>query len=257
MKRLLFIPLLLLISPILDAKSFIVKYRGVQMTFETVKDSSEDVVFLYSPVGITSDTLYIPGHIEYKGITYNVKSIQRIGNGNVPMEAVYKSIRTVIFEDGIENIENDTFVSQLSIRCVHFPNTLKSIGDNAFAYTGIKNIVIPESVEHIGAFAFMGDQKKFDKIDDKYYRGTISLPSHQLDISEKAFAIVSSTSGRTAVAYFKIVQLPKGTTYRQIGKWYIGKADEALIEEAEALERERMGESLLMDDEFLDRIVEY
>lgn len=58
--------------------------------------------------------------------------------------------------DGVSEIEGRAFEYATDISTFDLPDTLKSIGTNAFAHTSIKDIVIPSSVQSIDAGVFAG-----------------------------------------------------------------------------------------------------
>ena len=58
--------------------------------------------------------------------------------------------------DGVSEIEGRAFEYATGISTFDLPDTLKSIGTNAFAHTSIKNIVIPSSVQSIDEGVFAG-----------------------------------------------------------------------------------------------------
>ena len=58
--------------------------------------------------------------------------------------------------DGVSEIEERAFEYATGISTFDLPDTLKSIGTNAFAHTSIKEIVIPACVQNIGEGVFAG-----------------------------------------------------------------------------------------------------
>lgn len=64
-------------------------------------------------------------------------------------------LQTVSF-DGVSEIEGRAFEYATGISTFNLSDTLKSIGTNAFAHTGIRNIVIPANVQTIGEGVFAG-----------------------------------------------------------------------------------------------------
>ncbi len=65
-----------------------------------------------------------------------------------------KVIKEAIIQDGIKVIEDSAFIWCSNLTKVTIPNTVTKIGMYTFAYTNLKEIVIPESVEVIKSFAF-------------------------------------------------------------------------------------------------------
>lgn len=86
-----------------------------------------------------------------------------IGYVHNPLQSTIGSTRTVIFYDGITEIGDKLFdycwssyvyADASSITSVTIPSTVTRIGSWAFGYLGASEIVIPESVETIEAYAF-------------------------------------------------------------------------------------------------------
>ncbi|MDD6728304.1 MAG: leucine-rich repeat protein [Eubacteriales bacterium] len=94
----------------------------------------------------TSTNVAIPASIT----GYPVKSVS-LSNTITPLK---NRITTVSIPDGVEDIYGMSRFYSLSY--INFPSSLKSIGDNAFAYchsiTG--RITIPSGVEYVGDYAF-------------------------------------------------------------------------------------------------------
>lgn len=69
-------------------------------------------------------------------------------------------ITKIIVSEGIEIIDSNSFCKMTNLKEVILPSTLKKIGYEAFAFSGITAINIPESVTSIGNGAFNGSQLK-------------------------------------------------------------------------------------------------
>jgi hypothetical protein len=112
----------------------------------------------------------IPATISVDKVKYKVKAI-----GDNAFSSCW-NLKTLTLAEGIESIGNSSFwnigVSELSL-----PSTLKSIGDDAFAYIYIKSLVIPEGVESIGNYAFYGSGVE-----------NVELPSTLTSIGDYVFA---------------------------------------------------------------------
>ena len=76
----------------------------------------------------------------------------------------YEKIKTIVIQEGVTHIGNFAFCIPFSRKGnldtyptyhnVSIPNTVKSIGNDAFGYSNLKQVIIPESVESIGESAF-------------------------------------------------------------------------------------------------------
>ena len=90
----------------------------------------------------------IPAEIDGKsGDSYNA-----LGGRN--------DITKIILSEGIEVVDRASFYKMTNLKEVVLPKTLKTIGFEAFAKSGITAITIPESVTDIGYGAFNGSQLK-------------------------------------------------------------------------------------------------
>ena len=93
-------------------------------------------------------TVNIPAQVEHEGVTYSVVAIIK-----------------------------RAFYNCYNIKSLTLPSTLKTIGDYAFIYSGMKEVVIPEGCETVGnyAFAYCSNLKK------------LTLPSTLTAIGNNAF----------------------------------------------------------------------
>ena len=64
------------------------------------------------------------------------------------------SLREIHFADGLVVIETDCFAMDSAVHSIQLPATLKSIGHAAFYKTRLYEIVIPDSLEVVGNYAF-------------------------------------------------------------------------------------------------------
>jgi hypothetical protein len=64
------------------------------------------------------------------------------------------NISTVFLESGLTTTGNYTFSRNLNLRTISLPNTITTVSDNAFEYSGLNYINIPSSVTAIRAYAF-------------------------------------------------------------------------------------------------------
>ena len=87
------------------------------------------------------------------------------GNGAMPdhtstdsptWEPPAASINQVIIEDGVTSIGSYAFYNKSSIMSVQIPETVTSIGEAAFSYSGLMAITVPGSVKEVGDKAFYG-----------------------------------------------------------------------------------------------------
>lgn len=70
---------------------------------------------------------------------------------------ISSSVRRVILEEGVEEIQQAAFTNCALLEKVLLPTTLKSIHKDAFSMcTNLRFILIPDGVVHVGAHAFFG-----------------------------------------------------------------------------------------------------
>lgn len=116
-----------------------------------------------------------------------------------PWEKWRWKAKKIILKKGVESIENGAFRKFYKVTEIDFPRTLKKIGEYAFCDSGIKKLVLPDSVTEIGNCAFTKNS----------IEGGITgirLPRNLRKIGEYAF------SGH----YFPSIIIPKNVEY--IGK---------------------------------------
>ncbi|MDE7164225.1 MAG: leucine-rich repeat protein [Clostridiales bacterium] len=102
-------------------------------------------------------------------------------------------LKSVVIPDTIKSIGRNAFADCSELTSVTLPSGLKRIADGAFAGTSITSITLPDSVESIGAGAF--EESKLN---------SITLPSATTAIGDSAFAKTPLTevnykSGKGAV----------------------------------------------------------
>lgn len=119
---------------------------------------------------------------------------------------------------GLTEIKNSTFVFCTSLASITIPNTVTSIGDNAFQNTAITSIVIPSSVTSIGIAAFASCHflqsvslpDGLSEINMSMFNGCISLssvtiPNNVVSIRQWAFfgTAISSIDIPSSVTYIE------------------------------------------------------
>ncbi len=88
------------------------------------------------------------------------------GKGNMPKDRKYrnnKKIKKVIVKKGVTSIPDKAFYHCKRLAGVSLPNTVASVGRDAFAGTAMTEIVIPPSVKTMGEGMFL-DCKKLKKV---------------------------------------------------------------------------------------------
>ena len=87
------------------------------------------------------------------------------------------NVKKAVIKDGITEIGNDFLMYCSELESIELPQSLKRIGDAAFANTKLNNITIPDNVNSIGNFAFEGCQELKE----------VTLPSNLAELSNGLF----------------------------------------------------------------------
>ena len=115
---------------------------------DSVENTEEIYQFYLDDKGSQSYWAYVPLSLNY---------IKVFDTTRIPYGAFsYMSKLQNVSFDGVSEIEGRAFEYATGISTFDLPDTLKSIGTNAFAHTSIKNIVIPSSVQSIDEGVFAG-----------------------------------------------------------------------------------------------------
>ena len=91
-----------------------------------------------------------------------------------------KELTEISLPEKIKELPDNAFWWCSKLKTVHLPSNLKTIGDSAFANTAIEEIVIPDSVTHIGKSAFYA-------IVGKAYLKKIVMSANIVEIGDSAF----------------------------------------------------------------------
>jgi len=78
---------------------------------------------------------------------------------SAPWNSVKDDIKKIVVSEGITSIGDNCFKLCSTATTISLPTTLKSVGENSFAYTPVTTISLPEGVISIGASAFEGCSK--------------------------------------------------------------------------------------------------
>ena len=116
-------------------------------------------------------TITIPGSVPINGESYTVKEI-----GASAFQS-YGNLDTLVVESGVVTIGESAF-RDTYLRKVTFPNSLKTIGKEAFCYCSIDTLVIPEGVDSIAEGAFRYHWSSMQ---------SVSLPTTLRTIGREAF----------------------------------------------------------------------
>ena len=78
----------------------------------------------------------------------------------LPWNDYKNDIKSVVIGEGITRIGANVFCSCENLKAAVIPNSIKSIGNFSFFYTGLEEIILPEGLTSIGQQAFCGTKLK-------------------------------------------------------------------------------------------------
>ena len=98
-----------------------------------------------------------------------------------------QEVKDLTIPDGVTSIQKYAFEGCRGLTSVTFSNSVKSIGESAFAHCGITSLTIPNSVTSIGAYAFVACHELT----------SVNLPNSLTSIADHAFEECRSLSSIT------------------------------------------------------------
>lgn len=138
-----------------------------------------------------TDTVYIPDYINYNGVRYPVKDIDKWAFKE-------ETLTKIRLPYTLEEISEEAFMMTANLKSVTIPNRVKIIKPGAFAGCGASEVTLSRNLEVIDGRAFLGmDNLK-----------SIEIPASVKRIDMRAFAECGSLVS---------VKLPSGLTV--LGKW--------------------------------------
>ena len=149
--------------------------------FETVEDLCGNVYNLNNtfPYNATSNPFYT-----YSNNSENLNNIQFEMTENLPVPPFNNNFTKVILGKNVTIINENAFNLCEQLSSVTIPNSVTSIGDNAFCGCNLNSVIIPDSVTSIGEFAFYGN----------YPLTTISVGNSVSSIGSYAFMYIALNS---------------------------------------------------------------
>ena len=132
------------ITPLsLSSKTVINIFDGSVYKFKVITNGIESV--------FSNEFLYNSG-INYS-LNNSLVSVSRY-DGNLESLTVPSKVSINGIKYNVTGIDSSAFINKSLLKTITLPDTLVSIGDNAFKYSKLVNIVIPNSVTSIGISAF-------------------------------------------------------------------------------------------------------
>lgn len=141
-----------------------------------------------------------------------------------PWYSTYRtSITDVIIYSGVSNVGSKILYNSVNLERVTLANSIRSIGESAFANTDISNLIIPGSVKTIGNEAFYGNRNLTNLTIESgiesigasaFYNHHISslyIPSTLIAIGERAFGVEPER------AILKSLEFASGSNLKTIG----------------------------------------
>ena len=157
---------------------------------------------------------------------YKAGTLTISGSGAMPDFADYTDtpwydyvgfIQKIVIAEGVTHVGNSSFDWCQNATGVTLPNSLKSIGEYAFAASGLKSVVIPGSCTSIGTYAFSACssltsltlQNGVKTIGNGAFKGTyissVTFPASVTDIGEYSFQLISSLTSVTFLGDVKTI----------------------------------------------------
>ena len=149
------------------------------------------------------------------------------------------SLTSITIPEGVKGIGNEAFENCLSLKTVHLPNSLEWIGTECFRFdssiialslpymTGLTSLVIPDNIERIGEWAFVGCSnlktltisKNVTMIDEKAFDGCSELKDVICRADKVPFA--KADAFQNCYPEFINLYVPKGCveSYKSVIPW--------------------------------------
>ena len=134
--------------------------NGNMVINSTLGTLPEKVTILQGTVALPSEQL--SGHTTVKEVVIPAGLIDFGGTANAAGTGASggffkkSSVEKVTLPEGLTEIPAAAFNQAANLKEVNIPSTVKTVGINAFAYTGLETLTIPATVENIGYGAFRG-----------------------------------------------------------------------------------------------------
>ena len=156
------------------------------------------IIGLCCHAGAQTQIVYVD-NIEYLVRTdYNYASVHGYVSGHAPSGTL--TIPSSVTYNGtaypVTQIDASAFQNCLYLTGVVFPNTIVSIGTNAFRCTNLHQLTLPNSLQRIERYAFVGNSN---------LSGTLTLPNSLTEIGAYAFGGSHFTGSLTIPSSIQII----------------------------------------------------
>ena len=139
-------------------------HTAIHNSDRTVNDEGgelNDGRFVYSVVPARKQCLHLIRTLSPAGYTVTVPEAVTIANKDYKIVSIADrcfegnaAIESVILPSTLETIGKNVFCNCSSLKKCELPRHLKSIGDNAFAFTALEEVVFQDYLEDVGTMAF-------------------------------------------------------------------------------------------------------
>lgn len=102
---------------------------------------------------IQNETFALDGNI--LTIMPGVKTIKR---EKINTQRLQTSVEKIIMPNSVEAVDAFAFSKFKNLKEIVFSENLSTIRTHAFEYTGLKSVIVPDSVAFIGSRAFLGSE---------------------------------------------------------------------------------------------------
>ena len=118
--------------------------------YYTLDDGSKTAVLSVIKHGKDKDkgALVVPSYVTHSGVKYTVVGIDSTTYYDSP------ELTSVVIPDTIKTIGSDAFSHNAKLTSVTFGSGLEMIGDAAFQGTALSSVMVPDNVKTIGDYAF-------------------------------------------------------------------------------------------------------
>lgn len=146
--------------------------------------------------------------ISGSGAMYNYTLNEDTGYSDEPWVYYRKKVKRIVISKGITRIGNYNFYTMINVSSVSIPNTVKKIGNctfyqlSSYTATGLKTLNIPDSVTTIGTNAFMYADIK-----------TIKIGKNVRRLGKQAFKFATVKNSKVIIKSKKIKSWGRGVFY--------------------------------------------
>ena len=109
----------------------------------------------------------------------------------------YPALEEIVLSDTFSEIPRSSFADCTNLKSITFGKGLQTIGENAFQYSGLESLVLPDSLESIGAYAFSGCAK----LKSLYVPASITQWGNNVFTSCDALEELTLADGLTTLGY--------------------------------------------------------